>query len=340
RKAPQLKPVKLTKPLKVSTKAPRPSAKPGKKVGQIAIIGSKARFAKNAINAARAAEAARNVIGLGDLRAAAPGLSLATPDLTNTGQAHRTLTPPLAGQNNGIGGNGRGLGPNGAGVGSLGGLENSHSRQAPSTSWVDVNPANAKDGVANQGGGTVRLPVYNRKENRRDTLYHADTSSPGTAEHMVVRNHSDETSTAIHTVHGELDGNTITKTRVTETDANGHSTETERPVEVREIPESERTTELRNPDYAGGSTCQNISCIIGGEEPKGLSFAETKTGASPGGLPPAPEDANHTGQPTTPLFTANDVLERYDPDSTDQGGGGSAGKTAPGPGGFPEDPNG
>ncbi len=158
-------------------------------------------------------------------------------------------------------------------------------------------------------------------------------------ETAIVKNRADGTSTVIINRHtdefnGETGWHTYRERTVTEFNSEG--TQTERRSRGEYITD---LTERRNPDYAGGSTCQNISCIIGGEEPKGLSFAETKTGASPGGLPPAPEDANHTRQATAPLYTANDVLERYDPDSTDQGGGGSPSKNTAGPGGFPEDPN-
>ena len=158
-------------------------------------------------------------------------------------------------------------------------------------------------------------------------------------EAAIVKNRADGTSTVIINRHtdefnGETGWHTYRERTVTEFDSDG--TQTERQSRGGYITD---LTERRNPDYADGSTCQNISCIIGGEQPKGLSLAETKNGASPGGLPPAPEDANHTRQATAPLYTANDVLERYDPDSTDQGGGGSPSKNAAGPGGFPEDPN-
>ena len=98
--------------------------------------------------------------------------------------------------------------------------------------------------------------------------------------------------------------------------------------------------ERRNPHYTGGSTCNNISCIIGSDKPKGLTYKESKNHTTPGGLPPAPEEAAPARNGTAPLYTANDVLERYDPDSTSQTGGRSERNNTAGPGGFPEDPNG
>ena len=342
RKTPQLKKVKLTKPVKVSPKAPRPTAKPGKKIGQIAIIGTSARFSKNAINAARAAEAARNVIGLGDLRAAAPGLSLATPALTNTGQAHRTLTPPGGGQNNRpadlLGGNGSAAGGTprpmpgqndgvSGGADALGGLANSHNRDTPSKGTVGVNTDTLTDGIAGTGDGTVTMPIYNRKDVMPAYTAESERMSTDmqTARFEYVKHRNDGTSTEVTYEYGPNGGNM----RAVDTDENGRSVTTNSPVE------------LRDPDYVGGgSGCNNISCIIGSEKPKGLTYKESKNHTTPGGLPPAPEETTPKREGTAPLYTANDVLERYDPDSTDQGGGGSAGKNVVGPGGFPEDPNG
>lgn len=339
RKNPALKTVKLAKPIKVGAQTPRPSAKPGKTIGQIAIIGTHARFTRNAINAARAAEAARNVIGLGNLRAGAPSLGLATPELTNTGQAHRTLTPPGGGQpDNPLAGNGAAAGGTprpmpgqndgvSGGADALGGLANSHNRDAPSTGAVAVNTETLTDGIANTGGGSVTLPVHhNQKESMPASTSHSESTSPDmqTAIFETTKHRQDGTSTSVVYEYGNNGG----YRRVIETDNDGRSTTTVTP------------TELHDPDYVGGgSTCNNVSCIIGAEKPKGLTYKESKNHTTPGGLPPAPEDSNHTGEATAPLYTANDVLERYDPDAKDNGSG-SRGKDSVLPGGFPEDPNG
>jgi len=98
--------------------------------------------------------------------------------------------------------------------------------------------------------------------------------------------------------------------------------------------------QLRNPDHAGGSTCQNISCIIHGEKPKGLTPKDVADGASPGGLPAGPEHAGPgSSNNGKPIVSQHDLLAKYDPDSQNGGGGSDRNKLSASPGPLPPGPD-
>ncbi|NNF80648.1 MAG: hypothetical protein HKN05_21695 [Rhizobiales bacterium] len=230
-----------------------------------------------------------------------------------------------------------------AGVGSsvFGFLDNSHSGDAPDTSRVGINVAGAIAGVA--GDTTTQYeegPIILTKTvhddgsvtNTKNEVIHrqSDGGTIGYIETSETRSGgADANPTRAPDRVTEVEGYHDSYTRVTHYDGGFHPVEDMRDGRGRyrrvyepngSRPGRFAPGERRNPHHTGGSNCQNISCIIRPDKPKGLSFKEANLGKTQV-LPPAPEDTVHTGQATAPLYSANDVLERYDPDSTSSSNG-------------------
>ncbi len=317
-----------TQKVKVATPRTKPTAPVASGLanpaaGKIATsrIGDQ-RHLKDVMQAAAAADAARDVISLGKMRGSAtPEFGLPMADLTrnmptNQERLGKTEVPDRTG--NMFPGDDLGGGSSG-----FVGLGNTGSGKQPANPW-GVDTAGAINRAAKNGDGSVTLPVHNPKDTRTDQVYSADTLSlDATAYTMTIKNRADGSSTIIHDgfFAGVNDGEHIyglDLRNVTEIDANGRVTE-ETHLNTHTTPSFEpvapRTTRLTNPDYVeGSSTCRDINCIVRGEgTPKGLQYADVKDGKTQ--VNPGPDNAQPNGWASgSAVYTASDVLERYDED--------------------------
>ncbi|MEM9331174.1 MAG: hypothetical protein AAGA53_07590 [Pseudomonadota bacterium] len=217
----------------------------------------------------------------------------------------------------------------GSGPEQFAGLDNSHSRDAPSNPWaVTKDTVNqAKDGVA---GSTVHES--------------ADHSENGSVIKRVDSNGLVEI-TKVEDIHRASDGGDLgtIQTRALY-DADGFliervtnvyygdrlvRTRRERIFDVDGNPSFNEETyhpgtgamELKNPDHVGGSDCNNISCILKGETRKGLQLKDVENGKTPGAMPQDPHNGAYTKNQVQSSIATNDLLETWDEDNRRRGGG-------------------
>ncbi len=280
---------------------------------------------QEAAEAARAAAELKDLIELGALRdAASPDFGLATPDLARDipSNAERLGDTGFERRTGGMfPGDDLGSGPDGFGA-----LANSHNRETPNNRW-GVNPQNAIDGVASTE--TTTVDAHDGFKIVKQTNDNSDSATI-----TVVR--QDDAGT----MRGEYqyNGGTIQTADVHSSEPNDNQTHfydnyrsgwsfAQRngedlpptrlePGEQRRFhrPDESGVNRMTDPDYVGGSSCNNIGCIINGED--GLKPLDGSKLTAAHVLPAGPdEDNGGISASGTPMYSANDVLERYDEDS-------------------------
>ena len=307
---------------------------------------------EDAAEAARAAAELKDLIELGALRASAtPDLGMATPDLARDipSNADRLGDAGFERRTGGMfPGDDLGSGPGGFGT-----LSNSHNRKTPNNPWgVDVNGLG--DGIlstgtttthtegntiltktvhddgmvttgfddgkmmesksSNPGNNTVTIESWGHGNHRAEYhIYSYDNGVIQNAHHDYVDH--DGNRTHHHADYGNgwsnwtRNGESFYRYRITQD-----------PRDFRRHNETgSGINRMTDPDYVGGgSNCRDIGCIVNGEGGmKPLNGSKlTKAEVLPAG---PDEDNGGISASGTPIYTSNDVLERYDEDSRRSG---------------------
>lgn len=297
----------------------------------------------DAIEAARAADAARDVVDMSDFRtAAAADLGLAVPDLGG----HE-----IPSNQNRLGGfehqRGSGWKTGNDLTGSIWtpGLSNSHNGEGLHNPYAVTQATinSAIGGVASTERVTTHTQDNVTITKRSDTEHsevqirvHATYSNEI---YLEDRSYSDGVMTTRETRSAYAGGGRSHSYQNYGTgwehySEGGHRGS--RPISEREMSEQSRRrgvnindylrevnpSQRANPDYVdGGNTCRDVGCIVkGGGQPKGLDFKEVANGKSPGGMPQDPHSGKTGTNQVTAAFTINDLVETWDEDSRRRGG--------------------
>ncbi|WP_421857645.1 hypothetical protein [Oricola sp.] len=288
--------------------------------------------AARAANAAQAAREAGEAARLGDMRAGAtPEFGLAMPDLDREIPSNRDLLGAPQVERAGWT-----FGDDIAGAGSIGGPQNSHSRETPANPWA-VTPGTIAAGMAGIAGTTttyVEGSVLHLKVARADgtvtvTKIDSDPQAPARNGHEVA---TAESSVTYRTDGTEALGRRtvyedgfIVESRRTpfshgvvmfdETGGyrwNHRGPRTQQPYHRMWQTDPEAPTRLVNPDYTGPGGCQSMDCILKGGKPKGVTLKDLTDQSPNQVLPAAPDHATEgTMMSGTPILTQHDVLSTY-----------------------------
>ncbi|MEZ5812089.1 MAG: hypothetical protein R3D45_11820 [Rhizobiaceae bacterium] len=295
-----------------------------------------------AAEAARAAAELRDIAALGALRdAASPDFGLAMPDLARE-------IPTNAERLGGMGIERRGgMFPDddlGSGPGGFGTIDNSHSGNTPSNPW-GVNIGALAKGVAGDydTGWQDRSDLVPGMQVRETWTRNADNSTTFTYERRYApgfigrgifsRTIRNEDGTLRHQRYVDIypsgkrittithgDGRRIINLPDVQMDKPGGtaSENGDKPADKPEKPGKD-VAKLENPDFVdNGSNCRDVGCIVRGEG--GLQPLDRSKLTKARVLPAGPDEANGGASATGPaMFTANDVLERYDEDNRRRG---------------------
>ncbi|MEX0344830.1 MAG: hypothetical protein AB3N20_07910 [Rhizobiaceae bacterium] len=288
--------------------------------------------ASEAAEAARAAAELKDLIELGALRdAATPDFGLPTPDLARDipSNAERLGETGFERRTGGMfPGDDLGSGP-----GGFGGLANSHNGKTPANPW-GVNTNDIGKSVAGDydtgwqdmsdlvPGMQVRETSTTNSDRSVTNTYHR-RYAPGTIGTGIFRRTTyNEDGTVRHQRYVEIKPSGARTTTINHGDNHViqlppvRFKQDAKPSETSEKPDkpAAKIAKLENPDYVGGSNCNNIGCILnGGGEIKPLDGSKlTRAEVLPAG---PDEDNGGISASGTPMYSANDVLERYDEDS-------------------------
>lgn len=298
---------------------------------------------KDAMNAARAAEAAGEVITLGKHRVAAtPDMGLPTRDLGSTVPSNQdilngmtkkpgktgtsTMNPDSLWGQNDIGGFGPDSFAGSPGTGSQGpaNSKGTTASDAAKGFWgvTEDTIAGAIGGVANDktGGGSVTTSP-------RETTVHDDGSiSSGYTKYRSDGNR-------IH-VSEELAPLPERRVTVVANDGEVISQEHARIIVVQGNPHSMVTRQTNlNRSGSGDGRAPDVNRLIDPDsgysgpspfpwidETNKADLSTAGNGKTPGGLPDAPDQSQPTGWSSgSAMYSANDVLERYDEDGRNRG---------------------
>ncbi|WP_419913709.1 hypothetical protein [Hoeflea sp.] len=304
------------------TAVPAPSAKPTASQREINIAkvpvpkprepqpGIQDAF--EAKEAANAAEAARELAGMKDIRAGATAeFGFNMPELG--GEEAPGKQDQLGGVP-GRKGSGFGFGDDLGSGPFLPGPQNSHGGKTPNNPYA-VTPESIAAGMGGVAGQqTERLPLHKEVDHSRDQPSFASNGQVGTSDYL--KQHPDGTSTLIHEEYNVL-ADTHTD-RVIQYDRDGNIVEDTGPRPIEGDSAGQSATELRNPDHVGGNPdCWGIDCVVGSSEPKGLITKKTDNNQV---LTAAPDHANPNGTGGSPVVSQEQLLSRYD---TERSGGSS-----------------
>lgn len=311
--APRVQPkIKIARVPVPRPRIPEPSSDtPGATIGTPALDGriGKDAFEFGARDAANAAEAARNLVGMNDIRAGATAeFDLDMPDLggeETPGNQQRLGGLP------GREGSGFGFGDDlGSGASLPGGMTGTHSGKTPSNPFA-VTPESIANGIGGVAGQqTVRMPLHKEVDHSRDQTSFASNGRVGTAD--TYKRRPDGTTTLIHDEH-DVVADTHTRQHI-ERDRDGNVTEDTGPQPIDNETAGTSATELRNPDHVGGNPdCWGIDCVVGTSETKGLISKKTNANRV---LTAAPDHANPNSASGSPVLSQEQLLSRYDTERT------------------------
>ena len=260
-------------------------------------------------DAAAAAEAARNLVDMKDLRAGATAkFDLDVPDLGGNGsQGNQERLGGMTGRN----GSGFGFGDDlGSGASLPGAMGGTHSGKTPHNPFA-VTPESIADGMGGVAGQrTVRLPLRKEVNHSDDRLSGASNGSVGSTD--LFKRRPDGTTTLVHEEHNVLE-DMHTRQHI-ERGRDGNVTEDSGPQPIENETAGTSATELRNPDHVGGNPdCWGIDCVVGSSQPKGLITKKTDKNQV---LTAGPEHANPNEAGGTPAISLEQLLSRYDNDLT------------------------
>lgn len=311
---PKFKPVPL--PVRRPAAIPVPSAAPVQPVTRAAKTAApKAAGRLGAIrdhsgarNAANAAEAARNLAGMKDLRDGATAeLGL---DMPRLGGNNVPSNQERLGGSPGRKGNGFGFGDDLGGGPDMPGLMNTHNSKTPHNPFA-VTPENIANGLGGVAGQqTVRLPLRKEVDHSRDVFSTASNGQVGSSDRYKAR--PDGSTTLVHEEYDVLEG-TSTRHHV-EHDRDGNIIEDTGPQPIENDEPGVSATELRNPDHVGGNPdCWSIDCVVNPSAPQGLISKKLSKNQV---LPAAPDHAGPNSAGGSPVVSQERLLSRYDNDMT------------------------
>ena len=255
-------------------------------------------------DAAKAAQEARNLAGMKDIRAGATAkFGLDMPDL---GSAEVPGNQERLGGLPGRKGSGFGFGDDlGSGASLPGGLTDTHSGKTPNNPFA-VTPESIAHGMGGIAGQqTVTLPL--RKEVNHSNDQSSNSSNGQVGSFDILKRRPDGTSTLIHEEHNVM-ADTHTD-RVIQYDRDGNITEDTGPRPIEGESAGQSATELRNPDHVGGNPdCWGIDCVVGTSQPKGLISKKTDNNQV---LTAAPDHANPNSASGNPVVSQEQLLSRY-----------------------------
>ena len=303
---------------------------------------------QEAAEAARAAAELKDLIELGALRdAASPDFGLASPDLARDfpSNAERLGETGFERRTGGMfPGDDLGSGPGGFGT-----LSNSHNRDTPNNRW-GVNVSGLGDGILSTRTTTTHTEgntIFTKTVDTEDGTVTTSASDPKIGVQKTVG--MDDTGVTIqvwnsgrgsaqyhnytyengviryaHHDYADHDGNHTHHSANYETGWSHWTRNGEQFHQYRILqdPRDFRRNDERggginrmtDPDYVGGSSCNNIGCILNGGG--GLKPLDGSKLTAAHVLPAGPdEDNGGISASGTPMYTSNDVLERYDEDS-------------------------
>ncbi|MCR9137182.1 MAG: hypothetical protein NXI27_14390 [Alphaproteobacteria bacterium] len=267
------------------------------------------KFEFGAREAANAAEAARNLVGMNDIRAGATAeFTLDMPDLGgDETPGNQERLGGLSGRN----GSGFGFGDDlGSGTSLPGGLNDTHSGKTPNNPFA-VTPESIAQGMGGIAGQrSVRLPLRKEVNHSNDIPSYSSNGQVSTFDSFKRR--PDGTTTLVHEEHDVL-ADTHT-TRHIERDRDGNITEDSGTQPIENESAGTSATELRNPNHAGGNPdCWGIDCVVGTSAPKGLITKKTSNNQV---LTAAPDQANPNSTSGSPVLSQEQLLSRYDTERT------------------------
>lgn len=311
---PKIKLVPLPAPR--PTAIPIPSAAPvqpgrrGTKTARSEFAGKPANIlsGSEARNAANAAEAARNLVGMNDLRGGATAkFGLDVPKLGgNDVPSNQERIGGVPGRK----GSGFGFGDDLGGWTDISGLQNTHSAKTPHNPFA-VTPDSIAGGMGGIAGQqTVRLPLRKEVNHNRDVFSEASNGQVGTTD--IYKARPDGTTTMVHEEHNVLE-QTATREHI-ERDRDGNITEHTGPQPIENESPGVSATELRNPDHVGGNPdCWGIDCVVNPSEPRGLIHKKLNKNQV---LTAAPDHAGPNSTSGSPAVSQDQLLSRYDTDVT------------------------
>ena len=300
---------------------PAPAGKGGKlKTPNLSNKLGNAALEAGAKEAAAAAEVARNLPAMQDLRdSATADLGLDTPDLDDDGPLSNQER--LGGELGKRTGGGFGFGENLSGATNIPGPENSHNGKTPANHFA-VTPESIGEGMAGAAGQqTARLPLHRAPHNgpikeNGHSQFSTATNGRGVSSSDILKTRPDGSSTLIHDERNVLE---TTHTRqIIERDQNGNITEDTGAQPVESEATGQSATELRNPDHVGGNPdCWGIDCIVNPSGPQGLASKKLDKNQV---LTAAPENANPNGAKGNSAISQDQLLSRYDSEYTNESG--------------------